>query len=197
MSSVAATSNIVLKNFLDGANAQYRSAGLGQYQMRLQKDGTVTVPGRPAPEFGAPRGTGSAAADQATAGAAPAPAGPAAPAGPVKRAGPAPTISVLEQSAADAFTMGWKPIQGAKQYGVWQDGKLIGHVANPTFAGNLAAGASGTIQVDAVRPDGTRTALTRVLRVARTPDGKITFDVPGATGPAEGAPPTAPAAPAG
>lgn len=200
MTSIAATSNTVLKQFIAGANAQYREAGLGDYQMRIGKDGLVTVPSRPAPNFSAPDRAGSAAPEQAaagapTAGAAQAPPTAPAPAAAIRRSGPAPTVSDLQQGGADAFRMAWKPVQGARQYGVWQDGTLIGHVTSPAFAGKLAPGASGTIQIDAVRADGTRTELTRALRVTRSKDDKITFDVPGAPAPAAAA--TAAAAPAG
>lgn len=197
--SISATSNTVLKSFIAGANAQYRDAGLSQYQMRLQKDGTVTVPGRPAPKFQPAAASGSAAAEQAVEGAAPGAAAPGA-AGP-KRTGPAPVVVDLAQGGADSFKMTWKPVAGARQYGIWQDGVLIGHVPSPSFAGQLAQGGSGVIEIDAVRADGTRTALTRALRVTRTAQDKITFDVPGATGPAtapapaaqQGAPPATPA----
>lgn len=190
--SIRQTSNVVLKGFIAGANAQYRDAGLSQYQMRLKRDGTVDVPGRPSPRFRSPAANGNAAPEQATAGAAPVPV-PAPGAGaPIKRTGPAPTVSDLAQGGVDAFKMAWKPVEGAKQYGIWQDGQLIGHVPSPAFAGQLGPGGSGVIQIDAVRADGTRTALTRALRVTRTPDNKITFDVPGATGAATAA--TAPAA---
>jgi hypothetical protein len=199
MTRIAPTGNEVFTRFIAAANQQYRDAGLGQYQMHVRSNGTVDVPHSRA-GFKAPSSSGSAAGEQAKAGAAqPAPSAGAAPApaANVKRSGPAPQVVDLKQGGVDAFKIAWKPIAGAKQYGVWQDGALIGHVTDPSFAANLAPGASGIIQIDAVLANGTRSALTRALRVTRTPDNKITFDVPGATGPATAQPPTAPAGSAG
>ncbi|MCW2927926.1 MAG: hypothetical protein JWM86_1894 [Thermoleophilia bacterium] len=200
----------VLKSFIGGANAQYRAAGLGEYQMRVAKDGSVTIPHRPTPAFKVPAATGDAAADQAAAGAsatgtAPAagaaapPAGASAGATPpvpadVKRTGPAPKISGLQQGGDNAFKLAWAPVAGAKQYGIWQDGVLLGHVPSPSFAGQVAANASSTIQVDAVLANGSRTALTKALKVARDSSGKLTFGA--ADGSTAGAPSPAATAPA-
>lgn len=196
MTRTAPTGDQVLRTFIGAANKQYRDAGLGQYQMRVERNGTVTIP-RSQAGFKAPSASGSAAADQAKAGAAPqqAPSAGAAPGAgaKVKRSGPPPKVVDLQQGGPDAFKIAWQPIPGAKQYGVWQDGTLIGHVTSPSFAANLAAGASGILQIDAVLATGARSNLTRALRVTRTPEGRITFDVPGAS-PAPGAP--APGAPA-
>jgi hypothetical protein len=184
MSSVSPSSNDVLRSFIGAANKQYRDAGLDEYQMKVDRHGNVTVPHASA-GFKTPAASGSAAPEQAKAGAAPAPGPAATPAGAdptkAKRSGAPPKVVDLAQSGQDAFKIGWQPVQGAQQYGVWQDGKLLGHVSSPSFAAQLAPGAGGVIQIDAVRGDGTRTPLTRALRVARTADGKITFDVPGAT----------------
>lgn len=189
----------VLRQFIAGANAQYRAAGLDEYQLRVRRDGSVVVPRR-TPRLRA----GSAAADQARTGAtsaAPATAAaPAAAAAPGStRSGPAPRPTDLKQVGADAFRISWQPVEGAKQYGIWQDGRLIGHVSSPSFAAQLADGASGIVQIDAVRADGTRSALTPALRVTRRPDGSVGFDVPGAAqaGAAQpGVPPVGAAAPA-
>lgn len=185
---------MVLRQFIAGANSQYRAAGLGQYQMRVARDGSVSVPRRPPPTFRPPQPVAGTAPQQASAGAA-ATAGPGTPA---RRSGPAPKVVDLRQSGADAFQIEWQPVAGARQYGIWQDGVLLGHVPSPRFAGTLASGASGTIEIDAVRADGTRTELTRALRVSLAGDGRIRFDVPGATpAPSPVATPTVPAAPAG
>lgn len=201
MSSVSGTSLAVLKSFVASANAQYREAGLGEYQMRVGRDGSVTQPDHPkaaaftSPAKGDAAGTTApssaqptAATQQATAGAAAAAPGAAAasaaPTGAVKRSGPAPKISGLAQGGADAFKLSWAAVAGAKQYGIWQDGVLLGHVPSPSFAGQVAQGASSTIQVDAVLANGSRTALTTPLRVARGADGKLTFDAAGTAAPA-------------
>jgi hypothetical protein len=195
MTRTAPTSNEVFTRFIDAANKQYRDAGLSQYQMRVERNGTVSVPHS---GFKRPNTSGSAAGDQARQGASPqkAPSAGAAPADPakVKRSGAAPKVVDLQQGGADAFKIGWQAVAGAAKYGVWQDGVMIGTVTDPSFAANLAPGASGIIQIDGIRADGTHTALTRALRVTRTADGKITFDVPGATGPATTGSPATPAA---
>ena len=203
MRSNSPTGNDVLRGFISAANKQYRDAGLSEYQMKIERDGSVSIP-RSQAGFKSTSPSGSAAPEQAKAGAAPAtpPAGAQGASGPdptkAKRTGQPLKVTDLQQSGSEAFKIAWGPVAGAKQYGVWQDGVLIGHVASPSFAAQLSPGASGVIQVDAVRADGSRTPLTRALRVARTPDGKITFDVPGATPAAAAAgAATAPAAPAG
>ncbi|MCW2962232.1 MAG: hypothetical protein JWM90_2619 [Thermoleophilia bacterium] len=203
MSTISGASLSVLKSFINGANAQYREAGLGEYQMRVDGGGRVTTPNAPAAGSRTPSATGTASAEQATAGAAAAaaPASSAAPAaeaaastGPAAAApaGAAPKIVDLQQGADGAFTLKWEAVEGAKQYGVYQDGKLLGHVPSPAFAGKLATSTGGTIQFDAVRADGTRTPQTPALVVARSKDGKLSFEVPGA----QAAAATAAAAPA-
>ena len=203
MGSMSGESLGVLRSFIAGANAQYRAAGLGEYQLRVKSDGTVDVPDRPAPSFPAPDAAGSAAREQATAGAAaqtgaPPTASAAPPAGAATAApaGAAPKITGLQQSGADAFRLAWAPVQGAVRYGVWQDGVLIGSVPKPEYAASLAVGASGTIQIDAELAGGKRSAKTPALVASRGADGKLAFDVPGATKPAAGAAPPATPAPA-
>ena len=183
MSSLAAaTANPTLARFIEGANAQYRDAGLGQYQMRVQRDGSVDVPNAPRAKFRSPApsaGTsGEAAPAQADAGAAQV----SPDAAQVKRSGAAPTISDLQQGGTDAFKMTWKPVEGAKQYGIWQNGVLLGHVPQASFAGQVPSGGGGTIQIDAVRADGSRSELTKALVVGRGSDGKLTFSAAGAAG---------------
>jgi hypothetical protein len=153
MSSISGPGAQVLRGFIAAANAQYREAGLGEYQMRLRSDGTVSTPDAPAPEFEQPSSTGTAASEQAAAGASEA-----------ARSGDAPTVTSLQQSA-DGFALRWEAVADAKAYGIWVDGQLVGTVPEPAFDGTLAAGASGVVQVDAVRADGTRTALTEPLQV--------------------------------
>lgn len=171
----------VLRQFVAGANAQYRAAGLGAYQMRVSRTGTVTVPRRPKAAFRSPQGTERAGAEQARAGARarPAPTGTGAAATPVSRAtsrtGAAPAVTGLRPTGQDSFDLAWAPAPGAVRYGIWQDGRLIGHVPSPRFIGVLAAGSAGVIQVDAVREDGTRSELTRPLRVHRGADGTMGF----------------------
>ncbi len=198
----------VLKGFIAQANESYRNAGLAEYQMRLDKHGNVTIPkvrararavpsaGAAAPEQAAQgaQTTGNAPAGAAappSAGAAPSPA-----TGAVKRSGTAPAISGLAPTA-DGFALEWKPAAGAKQYGVWQNGVLLGHVPNPKFAGTLAPGAGGVLQVDAVLANGARTELTKAIRIGRDASGKLGVSDPSAPAPATGAGATAPAAPAG
>jgi hypothetical protein len=112
MSSVSPSSNDVLRGFISAANKQYRDAGLGQYQMRVHKDGTVTVPHASA-GFKAPAASGSAAPEQAQAGAAPAApaAGAQGAAAPdptkAKRTGQPPKVTDLQQSGSEAFKIAW------------------------------------------------------------------------------------------
>ena len=203
MSSLSGPSLTVLRGFVAQANESYRNAGLGEYQMKLDRHGNVTIPRVRARARAVPS-AGAAAPEQATQGAATprtAPAAGAAPSagaasGTVKRAGAAPAISGLAPTA-DGFALEWKPVAGAKQYGVWQDGVLLGHVPSPKFAGALAAGAGGVLQIDAVRADGTRTALTKAIRIARDASGKLGVSDPSAPAAPAGASATAPAAPAG
>lgn len=184
----------VLRGFIAGANSQYRKAGLDEYQMRVHADGSVTTPRRPAPEFKQVPGTGSAAGEQASAGAAPAPSAGAAPkpaADPnsAPRAGSAPQFTALKPTAT-GFALRWEAIPGATQYGVWLDGVLVGHVPKPAFDGALTAGTGGVVQIDAVAADGTRTPLTAPMHVARDAKGKLAVTNP------KPAPAQAPAAPA-
>ena len=162
----------VLRGFIASANAQYRKAGLGEYQMRVGADGSVTVPDRPAPEFKRSTPAGTAAPDQASAGAATQQSAAAAPAADANRAGAAPTFTSLKPTAS-GFAIRWDKVDGAKQYGIWIDGALVGHVPAPSFDGTIKPGTGGTFQVDAVRADGTRTPLTRGIRLDRTANGKL------------------------
>ena len=199
MSTISSTSNAVLRSFIAGANAQYRDAGLGQHQMRVARDGTVSFPNRPSPKFKSPPASGDAAATQASDGASPSTANQGAqPApAPIKRAGAAPAVK--SAATADGFQLAWPAVPGAKTYGIWQDGVLLGHVTKPSFTGTLAAGARGVVQVDAVRADGSRTDLAAPLRIMRGSDGAVAISEPAASttaAPASTAP-TAPATQAG
>lgn len=195
----------VLRGFIAASNEQYRKAGLGEYQMRVDRNGRVTQPDRPTPRFKPVPGTGSAAPDQAAQGAAPQPtaapqpqpsAGPSG-AVPPATAAPAPTVTSVEPTS-DGFAMTWQQVQGARQYGVWIDGALVGHVPKPSFAGTLAAGSAGAIQVDAVLADGSRTQPTAPLALVRDATGKLAVRDPRAESATAAAPAgaaTAPAAP--
>lgn len=198
MSALSGPSLTVLRGFIAGANAQYRAAGLGKYQMHVARDGSVSTPNRPKHVFKRVQGTGDAAASQAAAGASQAPA-PSAGAAPSQeaaetaaraRSGAAPKLTALKPTA-DGFAMTWNAVSGATNYGVWIDGKLIGHVPKPEFAGQLAAGSDGVIQIDAVRKDGTRTEPTTPIRIGKDASGKLAASDP--TKPAAAAA-TAPAA---
>jgi hypothetical protein len=139
------------------------------------------------------KGTQSAAATQASEGAKQASAAPEsdaapAPAQAATRSGAAPKVTGLKPTA-DGFAMTWGAVSGATKYGVWVDGQLVGHVPKPSFAGALAAGSGGVLQIDAVRKDGTRTEPTAPIRLARDASGKL-----GASDPTKPAAATAPAA---
>jgi hypothetical protein len=190
---VSSPARTVLRGFIEASNAQYRDAGLGQYQMRLERDGTVTIPHRSAPAFKVPAGVGGSAAGQAAAGAAQTAAGPtagAAPADPTPRSGAAPTVTSVAPTAT-GFALRWAAVPGAAKYGIYVDGALVGHVPKPSFDGTVAAGSGGVIQVDAVTKTGARTALSSPMAISRAADGKLQVADPNA---AQGAAATAPAA---
>lgn len=175
MRTISSGSDKVLRGFIAAANEQYRATGLSEYQMHLRKDGTVESPtghakrvarGSTATAQAAHGASGAASPHGASSGAAAAPAGPA------------PQITNLEQGANGSFRLSWQPVQGAKQYGVWRDGALIGHVPNPSFAATVSAGPATTVEIDAVLPSGGRTARTPALAVAIGADGKLQFAGP-------------------
>jgi hypothetical protein len=185
----------VLRGFIEASNAQYRTAGLDRYQMRLHDDGTVTVPDSRPREFKPVPGTGGSSGAQARAGArqtGAAPPGMAASPGPAtdgaaQRTGAAPLFTSLKATSS-GFALRWEPVPGAASYGVYVDGQLVGHVPRPAFGGSLAVGAGGTIQVDAVAADGTRTHLTAPMHVSKAAPGRLQVTDPrravGATAPA-------------
>lgn len=189
MSAMSGESLTVLRRFVAGTNAQLRKAGRAEYQMRVARDGSITVPKMPKPGS-RPAASG---AKEATAGAkaigAAGAAGAAAP-GAIHRTGAAPAISDLQRGADRGFRLAWAPTQGATAYGIWQDGSLLGHVTNPAFAGQLAETGSSVIQIDAVRADGSRSQLTKPLRAGVDASGGVTFAVDGM----EAAPPAGAAA---
>jgi hypothetical protein len=187
----------VLRGFIEASNAQYRTAGLDRYQMRLHDDGSVTVPGGGQREFKPVPGTGSSSGAQARAGAQQVgtePPGAASPGaatdGGAQRAGAAPLFTSLKATAG-GFALRWEPVPGAASYGVYVDGQLVGHVPRPAFDGSLAVGAGGTIQVDAVSGDGSRTHLTAPMHVSKAAPGRLQVTDPrraaGATAPAAAA----------
>lgn len=164
MTAITGPGRDVLERFVEGANAQYRAAGLAEHQIKLDRRGQLVLPGASRTRFRTPSASGSAAPEQASASAAA-----------IRRSGAAPAVSDLKQRGTDEFQLAWKPVQGAARYGIWQDGKLMGHVTDPSFAGKVASGTSNVLQVDAVRADGTRTALTKPLKVTQGPSG-LAFD---------------------
>lgn len=153
----------MLRGFIAGANAQYRAAGMGAYQMHVARDGSVTTPNRPRSGFKPVKGTEHAAASQAAAGA--------------TQVAAAPKLSGLKPTA-NGFEMTWGAVSGATKYGVWVDGKLAGHVPKPSFAGTLAASSAGVLQIDAVRADGTRSEATAPIRIAKDGAGKLAVSDP-------------------
>lgn len=178
----------VLRGFIAKSNEQYRKAGLEEFQMRVERDGSVTIPTRAA-RSQAVRARANAAAAQATAGAAQATTGSAqassgaVPSAPtqasttsgvsdVPRTGAAPQITAMKPTKA-GFNMSWKPVTGAVKYGIWVGGSLIGEVPKATFIGTIEPGSGGIIQVDSVAKDGTRSELSRALVVARTSSGEL------------------------
>jgi hypothetical protein len=192
MSAMSGDSLSVLRGFVSAANAQYRAAGLGEHQMRVSSTGKVTTPSAPDPSFKdkaspASSTTQTSAAKQSTAGAA-------------QVAAPQPTA--VENGGTDAFRISWKPVAGATAYGIWQDGKLIGSVSQPSFAGQLAPDSKGTIQIDAQLANGARSARTPALVVTRTGSAALAFSgamaqaVAGAAAAAPAAARTAATAPA-
>jgi len=186
----------VLKGFIAQANESYRNAGLSEYQMKLDKHGNITIPTVRARAKAAPA-AGAAAPEQAATGAATtgtaAPTAGAAPAA-AQRAGAAPAIAGLKPTA-DGFELSWKAVTGAKQYGIYRDGVLLGHVPSPKFAATLAAGRDGVIQIDAQLANGARTELTNPVRIGRDANGKLAVSDPTKEAAAATAAP-APAAPA-
>jgi len=164
MSSISGPARGTFERFIEGANAQYREAGLAEHQIKLDRNGQVQLPPASRTRFKAPSTSGSAAPAQASASAAN-----------VQRSGAAPKVSDLQKSGANGFALSWQPVAGATKYGIWQDGALIGHVTDPRFAGTVSNGSGGSIQVDAVAANGTRTQLTKALTVSMGPSG-LAFD---------------------
>ncbi len=170
MSSISGPAAAVLRGFIAAANAQYREAGLSDYQLKLRSDGTVTTKHRHAARFKAQSAASSSGTQQASDGAAATTTTSSSAA--MTRSGAAPTISSLKPTDT-GFALQWQAVTGAKQYGIWIDGALIGTVTNPQFAGTLDKGSSGVIQVDAVLTNGTRTALTTAVKLTRGSDGTV------------------------
>jgi hypothetical protein len=167
MSDMSGDSLRVLRGFVSAANAQLRAAGLGEHQMRVTKGGQVTTPSVVAelkakaaalPASGSSNGSAQATRGASTIG--------------------APVATSLQSSGSDAFRITWGAVQGATRYGIWQNGALLGYVTDPRFAGNLAAGSSGTIQVDAVLATGAHSAKSAALAVSRAGSAAIAFAGP-------------------
>lgn len=158
----------VLRGFIAKSNEQYRSAGLSQFQMRVERDGSVTIPGviskRGRPNSQLFRNqknvtNGRSGASGARRGAN------------IQSVSP-PQISSIKKTN-DGFAIQWQPVDGAMMYGVWIDGQLAGNVKDPSFSAAIAAGKNGTIQIDAVTKGGTRTQRTPRIVAERTATGEL------------------------
>lgn len=83
----------------------------------------------------------------------------------------APQYSGLRPTGPNSFSLAWSPVAGAVLYGIYTDGKLIGHTPDLTFAGKVAGRQPATIRIDAVLADGTRTPAGALLGVRRGTSG--------------------------
>jgi hypothetical protein len=126
----------------------------------------------------APSGAASPAGEAGT----PAGAEPGQPA--ATSQAPPPEYSGMKPTAADTIQLTWKPVANAVGYGVYSDGKLIGHVKDPSFAGRIPA-AGGTLAIDAVMSDGTRTAPGPQITMKPGPKGPTLIAIDGKAVPAE------------
>jgi hypothetical protein len=160
------------------------------YEVRAIGGDGLESPAASANAAGGSSGSAQAAsgADQASAkgaaGAAGAAGASGAP-GPVSNAVPVPQIAIAKIVQPGVIGVGWNPVPNAVAYGIYENGKLIGHVTSPVFAAKIA----GTVnfQVDAVMADGTRSAKTKVIPLSPqgAPAGAITAQ-PAAAGAAQG-----------
>lgn len=114
----------------------------------------------PAPSQGATSPSAAAPSGAAPAGAAPT-ATPATPLQP-------PLLAMIRPIAPGVTGIAWKPVAGAASYGVYANGKLLGHVKNPAFAGHIAA-SGATMQFDAVDAQGNRSERSTPTRVPASP----------------------------
>ena len=130
----------------------------------LKQDAASTAQPSPA----APAQPGSTAPTQPGS-PAPTQPGSAAPTAPAA-AGNAPTYSDMKPTGADSFRLEWKPVPGAVAYGVYQDGKLLGHVKNPSFAASIT-NPSASIQIDAVLQGGARSEPAPAVTLAKSDKG--------------------------
>jgi len=192
----------VLRSFISGANAQYRSAGMGDFQMHVHKDGSVTQTHRTAPEFKQPSTTGAAQAQAGASSSGSAAPGSASTSSPSPAPAPstatrgAPTISDVKKVGADGFALTWSPVAGAAKYGIWQNGVLAGYVTSPSFAGSVATDTKSVLQIDAVTAAGVHSARTGALQVTRAANGAIFFAAAQAQAAAGASVVTTPSAPA-
>lgn len=122
-----------------------------------------------------------------------------------------PTITSVKGTSKDAVAVTWAAIPAAVAYGIYQNGKLIGHTKDPAFAATITAGAPLVLQIDAVAADGTRSQQAPAIGLRLGANGVEAGQVrdesagtapsvaPESTGPppaapAETAPPAAPSA---
>ena len=127
------------------------AAGQAEAGAAMSEEEAAAAEAAAAQQPGAPQ-AGSQGAQQAAAGALPTPV----PQG-VKRDG-------------DKFAVIWKPVQGAVQYGIYENGKLIGHTPDPLFGATAPPGVEGVVlEVDAVDAQGKRSARTKPIPIDMRP----------------------------
>lgn len=105
----------------------------------------------------------------------------------------APRFTEAKQPDKESIALAWQPVGGAVAYGVYQDGKLIGHVTDPTFTAKITGSEALLLEIDAVSADGSRSARTQPIALRMGEKGLEAAPVDGAAQAA--APPSAPAAP--
>lgn len=162
MGLAVSPSTIVLRRFIAGANAQYRAAGLSAHQLRVDDDGTVH-----AARFDSSRTPRSMAGRDSMS---------------VRdaRRGASMQVTSRRSTGGGGFEVAWRPVTGAKRYGVYQDGVLLGHVPHPRFAGTVTSGMAGSLRFDAVLPSGVRSARSSPVRVVGLRGGAVDFPTAGA-----------------
>lgn len=104
----------------------------------------------------------------------------------------APRYTTAKTVGSDGFQLGWTAVPGAVAYGIYQAGKLIGHVSDPSFAARVTKGDATVVEVDSVDASGARSARTPAIALRLGPDGVQAAPVD-AGRPATTAPATQPA----
>jgi hypothetical protein len=83
-----------------------------------------------------------------------------------------PQYTDLKQTTPGQFQVSWKPVEGAVAYGVYVDGKLVGHTKSPQFTAKASTDPNGSVLTfDAVRADGTRSAQAPSIGVRQGQQG--------------------------